>query len=298
MHLIKTRICILLAILAMLCMPFQLTLAEDTALTRDMPWMTGIQAVTPTPDDPTPESIVQQATTLLGEIGYYQYHLDSITAEVYLVQHETLGEEPVWLALFYREGVLLHKIVLSREGHYLAMAPAYYSFDEFIASPGANTKPAYILANLIDLGFWDMTVEEKAAFSAKWNPIVDAYVHDYPGLMDDTRLMYKATRHVYGVPGAGDMTQEEATKIASKTLLRLGVSVDTFADREMRFTYDITDPEHPIWKVLIYHVSFDKLSDVRAATDTTSYQVFIDAATGQVIQIVDNTMDNFDGFNM
>lgn len=248
---------------------------------------------TPGEWDISEEEAIRIGLEALVDIGVYEDHLQEINVQAYFVYNDRFcsGCEPVWLLHFTMNDEFVYKMVLRHDGTYLASVSADQEFE------GVRRDDGGVGADLIDLDFRNMSVEEKAAFSEKWNPIVNEYLSSHPYYPNYNGLMYQATRQVYGIPGEGDMTQEEATQIAQNEILRLGASSNTLMNRRMLYTYDVTEPMNPLWKVLIYHVAFDGMPDEPIASDYISYQVVIDGNTGEILRCIDNTHEGFDGFN-
>lgn len=127
---------------------------------------------------------------------------------------------------------------------------------------------------------------------------MDAYLEINPYYPNRNTSDYRATRCVYGLPGAGDLTQEQAIAMAREALLREGVLEATFDDREIVVAFDVTDAENPLWKLLIHHVAFEKISDSAAQTDRISYQFIIHARTGKILKLENNWDGSVDGLNI
>ena len=242
--------------------------------------------------DISEEEAIRVGLEALADIGGYEDHLQEISVKAYFVYNNRFcgGNEPVWLLHFIMNNESVYKMVLGYDGTYFASVPADQEFEGVWRESGIG-------ADLIDLDFRNMNVEEKAAFSEKWNPIVNEYMSSHPYYANYNGLMYQATRQVYGIPGEGDMTQDEATQIAKAEIMRLGASSTTLMNRRILYTYDITDPMNPVWKLLIYHVAFDKMPNDPIDTDYISYQVVIDGNTGTILRSINNTEEGFDGFN-
>lgn len=242
--------------------------------------------------DISEEEAIRVGLQALVDISEYEEHLQDISVKAYFVYNDRFcgGNEPVWLLHFIMNNESVYKMVLGYDGTYLSSVPADQEFEGVWRESGIG-------ADLIDLDFRNMSIEEKAAFSEKWNPIVNEYLKEHPYYPNYNGLMYQATRQIYGIPSEGDMTQEEATEIARNEILRLGASPNTLMNRRILYTYDVTDPSNPLWKLLIYHVAFDRMPDEPIDSDYISYQVVIDGNTGEILKCIDNTQDGFDGFN-
>lgn len=250
------------------------------------------QIATPGEWDISEEEAIRLGLQALADIGDYDKYMQEIHVNACFIYNNRFcgGNEPVWLLNFIMNDEVVYKMVLGYDGTYFASVPADQEFEGVWRESGIG-------ADLIDLDFRNMNVEEKAAFSERWNPIVNEYMSTHPYYKNYNGLMYQATRQVYGIPGDGDMTQEEATQIAEDEILRLGASSTTLKNRRILYSYDITDPMNPLWKLLIYHVAFDKMPNDPIDTDYISYQVVIDGNTGTILRSINNTQEGFDGFN-
>lgn len=78
----------------------------------------------------------------------------------------------------------------------------------------------------------------------------------------------------------------------------MGARKETIESRRVVYTFDVTEPNNPIWKVMIYHVSFDVVAEDAPLTDRLTYQVIMDAKTGAVLECYDNTQDGMTIYNM
>lgn len=159
-----------------------------------------------------------------------------------------------------------------------------YEFDQLIprsAYPGIDkTGNSY-------KAFFRATVEEKAGFSQRWKPVVDAWLAEHPEFekrfdqelwLDTTYIL---TRHEYGLPSEHTVSQEQAYEAARAAYLNSDlddVSADMIDLRcEVGLYYDITDIDTPLWKI-----SFDSYHS-HEGESKAGYHVIINALTGEVI---------------
>ena len=124
--------------------------------------------------------------------------------------------------------------------------------------------------------FWGMTHEQRAAFSSKWNPIVDAYLQEHPYYTNHKDWLVDVTRHTYGIPDEMDISEEEAQGAARQAIIALGADVDTVGDRPIECYFDITDPNQHKWNLFI--------SQPKNYEDFICYRVVLDAKTGSVLE--------------
>ncbi len=157
--------------------------------------------------------------------------------------------------------------------------------------------------------FWDWSLEKRAAFSQSAIPLFEQFKLDHPGLeqyLQDVAAgkyafsvydnIFIVTDHVYGLPDEKAISQEEAFRIAYDEALRQGARASDLADNTARgahtFYYDVTDPEHPLWKVHINLLFGDSDgSHVLLPTDPEGYFVKIDAYTGEIVEVITRTVD-------
>ncbi|MDR0199871.1 MAG: hypothetical protein LBI43_04760 [Streptococcaceae bacterium] len=148
--------------------------------------------------------------------------------------------------------------------------------------------------------FLEATPEEKAAFSAKWKPLLDQWLAERPDIVrwleQDTGI-YTAiavTRHAYGVPSDKAIPLETAIQIAKDAYLNSGITGFSYLTGEItRVTeemieercsinsfYDITDEEQPLWKI---HISYAAIYEPLQEDHADGYHVIMNAITGQIL---------------
>ena len=135
--------------------------------------------------------------------------------------------------------------------------------------------------SFIDIGFWNMSIEEKAQFSEKWIPLVNAYLARHPYAPQPNNLFYYATRCVYGIPAKDDIQQEDAIHLARQATVTLGASLDTLERRPVECLFDVTDPQTPLWKMVVGSARVNRTEYV-TNQNWARYRVVINAKTGVV----------------
>lgn len=135
--------------------------------------------------------------------------------------------------------------------------------------------------SFIDMGFWNMSIEEKAQFSEKWIPLVNAYLARHPYAPQPNNLFYYATRCVYGIPAKDDIQQEDAIHLARQATVTLGASLDTLERRPVECLFDITDPQNPLWKIVVMSAKVNR-NEYVTNQNWARYRVVINAKTGIV----------------
>ena len=96
--------------------------------------------------------------------------------------------------------------------------------------------------------FGSWSIEEKAAFSKEWYSYMKEYKKIHPGYRG---MYYYETCHAYGLPTDQDIGQDRAEKISRDALKRYGVSDDYINRASTHFYFDISNPEHELWKVYL-----------------------------------------------
>ena len=119
--------------------------------------------------------------------------------------------------------------------------------------------------------------EEKAAYSAELHELLESLkgtdLYDMSVEAERRTLWFR-----YGVPGENDLTEQQALELARDTIIsQLNVSVETVAAYQTIYSaFDITDPDHRMWKFIF--INEDDWYGIR-------YRVQIDGATGAVLLI-------------
>ncbi|MCL2867411.1 MAG: hypothetical protein FWF47_06595, partial [Clostridia bacterium] len=143
------------------------------------------------------------------------------------------------------------------------------------------------------------TVEEKAAFSAKWKPVADRFLAENPDIVawleQDTGVYSSIifTRHVYGIPSDNAIPQEKAIQIAKEAYLNSGVTGTNYLNGvtvvteemirercEFYAFYDVTNEDNPLWKITINYASWH---NVLPLDNVEGYHVVMNAFTGQIL---------------
>ena len=155
-----------------------------------------------------------------------------------------------------------------------------------IPTAADTTKAVTALAYDDILYFWEeLTLEERAAYSAEWVPKVEEELKMNP---DYRGVHYYETRHVYGLPDENSISQEAAHEIAARNIEQLfGIDSLNWENVYVKVYYDITDPQTPLWKMYF-------------AIDELDPWVFIwaeiHAQTGEVHRLIerDHTMQYYE----
>ncbi|MCL1964593.1 MAG: hypothetical protein FWF69_05990 [Firmicutes bacterium] len=211
--------------------------------------MTSVTFTEPGPHDISEQEAIQIARNSLHEIGGYQTRMDKLTTKAYFLYSDRYnnGWEPVWLIYFFQDDVLQQKMLLGYEGSYIDTVSAGYQFSQTIRRNYISTAGGEM--RFYELGFWDMTHEERAEFSKKWIPLVEEFLAANPYTPSPGDEFYMATRCIYGVPGKTNISEDDAVKIAGDFIETVrGEKFDTQCRGAF---FDITNSANPKWKFLI-----------------------------------------------
>ena len=231
---------------------------------------------TPGEHDAGAAQVMEDARYLLVEKGWCsEQEAEAMQAEAHFIYHEhfCLGYEPVWLVYLYAEDALQYKGLFGYDGSLIDIVSGEKEFDMSIR------KGFYIEEELgvqfMSFDFWGMTHEQRAEFSSKWNPIVDAYLQEHPYYKNHKDWLVDVTRHTYGIPDEMDISEEEARDAARQAIIALGADLDTVGSRPIECYFDITDPNQHKWNLFI--------SQPKNYEDFICYRVVLDAKTGSVL---------------
>ena len=256
--------------------------------------LTGTTTATPGQNDVTEQQAIEIARDGLKEIGDFETRMDQLSTKAIFVYGNRYnnGNEPVWIIYFYQGDKLQQKVLLGYDGTYICSVPAGKQFDR-------TSKPDEGLGtSFAELNFCQMTLQQKADFTKTWQPKVAEYLKNHPYFANSDDLFYLATRHTYGLPKGDELSQEKATTIARHAIIAKGANQDTIDKRPIAYTYDVTNAEQPLWKLLIYPDELAAKEDFLRDDNRLSYQVVLNARDGTIISIHDNTdSQNFDGWN-
>ena len=123
--------------------------------------------------------------------------------------------------------------------------------------------------------FWDWSFEDQAAFSQEMILLVNAMVQENPYFIQEYNDLYWATRRTWGIPADPAISQAQAQSLIWNALKAQYNLTDAQADRPLRFAYDITDPQNPLWEARIY----------MGAGDYNRYAVTLDINSGKIIKL-------------
>ena len=235
----------------------------------------------PGAEDVSAEEIISSVRFAVGELGHYsQKDVEMMEMKAYFLYHErfSYGWEPVWLIYIYQENSLAFKALYAYDGTYIDLVEAGMEFANTIRNGCFSAAQG---ESFIDMNFWNMSIEEKAQFSEKWIPLVNAYLSQHPYAPYPNDLFYYATRCVYGIPAEDDIQQEDAIHLARQATVTLGASLDTLDRRPVECLFDITDPQNPLWKIVVMSAKVNR-NEYVTNQNWARYRVVINAKTGIV----------------
>ncbi|MCL2867097.1 MAG: hypothetical protein FWF47_04970 [Clostridia bacterium] len=161
---------------------------------------------------------------------------------------------------------------------------AYWSHPVYVADIKLATQ-----ANDV---FWNRTLEQKAEYSQKVKPWIQAILDSgdlsaltYDGQVDNDLLA--AATYTYGLPGEQDIPQKQALDLAFKAIRgAYGLDDKTLSQYGWICTsFDITYPDKPLWRFLIQPGPGMLCGvDMDEKQYGLRYKVELDARTGDIIQ--------------
>lgn len=163
------------------------------------------------------------------------------------------------------------------------------------------------LTNQQDQYIWSWSLEERAAWSQVARPIVHAYLAEHPEFvryLEDLLAnryaqssrwpnLISLTQYAYGTPDAAAISQDKAFDIARGVALERGAQQRYVDDNQHHmFFYDVTAPARPLWKVLVNLAFGDGDAEhPHNPTAPSGYFVVMDAYTGEVVRVVERTVN-------
>jgi len=251
--------------------------------------------VQPRSSDASKDQILLNSIGLLTEvISLSKEEAAEYTADAYFMYNDQFGNknEPVWFVVLSRDGVPTYKELYGYDGSFIDWAPVDKEFlyeMRFVAQEDelGSLADQYDSQGQI---FYDWPLEDKAAFSKKWIPIAEKYKEEHPYFTGEGSAIWEWTRRVYGLPGPLDISQDEALRVAQDAMKQLGAT-DQMVKRLSRhaFFFDITQADEPQWRVMITRPAS---GEPFQKGDEKQYYVKIDARTGALIEVHDNSYYN------
>lgn len=178
----------------------------------------------------------------------------------------------------YRHNYVLDRLVPAEDATEAPVSPT--------ARP--DGKPHFWYSSLAPAAFWQVMDEllaqgEISQLMESWRREYGDNQHFWPlpaqALMDAWQHPANLEGTIAGLPGAADISQEEALRIARQVLLDSGVeqSVIDGLKPSFSFNYNKTAPSSHEWVVIFWHTENQRLGIFES--------VSIDAENGQIIQV-------------
>lgn len=252
-----------------------------------IPWGAGLMdgAVAATPgiyDVTREEAILHARSALLEVVNLSDNEVSSMDASARFIYDGRYcdGKEPVWIVSWNRMGKVLWNVLLGYDGSYIDAEPTGKMFDRVL-------REYLSLADLWrercgELGmteqffnesggyYYNWTLEEKAAFSKMWVPIVKEYESENPYCHEEGSGVWEWTRNINGLPDEKAISQDTAIAIALKAI---GENFgEQLSENDVSVFYFVTNPEKPEWRIA-----------------TASRYVTVDAYSGTVVTVEKNS---------
>ncbi|MED9821928.1 MAG: hypothetical protein U0J65_07860 [Christensenellales bacterium] len=250
-------------------------------------WENAVSA-TPLSTDASEEQILSDIKKRLAETtAYTQDEIREFDYRIRFVyeSHFNEGHIPVWLTYVYDGGTLVCKQANGYDGSLMGMSPPTADFCAY-----RTNLPSFGDTMGFPYSAWyegTMTIEEKAIQAERWRPVVEQWLKDYPYSADSLGLAYDVTiRQTFGIPNDQAISQRHAEEIARAYAPHLGIS-ERFADlRECTINYLVTDPEKPIWRIIVKtpNIPSEEKKKYRGVDESifVKYVVEVNACTGEV----------------
>ena len=243
--------------------------------------------------DVKPEYAMMNARSFLTEV----VDLSAEAAERYDVRGAFIyseqfnnGQEPVWMMTVSLDGTPVYKVLAAYNGQHIDGAPVGKEFTYVQRSGRVLGGDPSLLINDQGEYFYQWTLEEKAAFSMRWVPLVHDFAEQNPYFTGECNNIWAWTRRVYGLPGTDDITQDHALRIALEQVRKMGASqeeMELLANQLVFF--DISNPDQPLWLIVLIRTLPAGLSDQEATQlqerlkdEPRQYFITINARSGDV----------------
>ena len=211
--------------------------------------------------DVTREEAIANARHSLTEIMNVSFEdVDAMTVTAQFFYHERfcLGDEPVWMVNWSRDGVLQYRVLLGYDGSHIDVEPAGKQFDHVDRSELSITEMffQYYTAENWDSSwhFFVETLEERAAFSAEWVPKVEEYAANHPYFDGTNSAIWEFTRNINGVPDSQSIDASHALGLAMQSFEQeFGEQLESAlygSTKTYPIFYFVTNPDRPEWRVI------------------------------------------------
>ncbi len=255
----------------------------------------------PEKDDLQPDAAVEMAKTAIVEAyGLAPDALDHHQVDIAFETHASDWEREKlhYNINFWGDGIGYYSCSVTRDGKIMDS-----TMEEGCLSPAEQVQMERQFANENDLEaiglfqqyanehfpegvysfeFWPL--EDKKAVTDMLRPVILENMAENPNYADYTRIFWAT--HFYGMPDEKAIPQEKAIELAKEQLTSsFGLTKEQAATVDsVGLFYEITDPEHPLWKIML------RVGEQRDAATALGmklfyrYRVVIDAYTGSVTE--------------
>lgn len=253
---------------------------------------------TPLPSDASAETVISVVREKLFSLGIVEDTASLVITPTFgFDEHFNSGCIPVWLVQIEDDRGGVWKAVVTHKGELLSMVPYVQAFHEYrtpdeqfwaVTFPGED----YFVEQDLLFGVIDCTLsfEERAAHTARWRPLVEAWMIEHPYYLNMPGMEYLVTiERIYGVPDERTIPQTQAEKIAQDALTQhLGEAY--LSKRDVRVDYLVNDPEHPVWIFRFGRIKGMSRDEYRTISGTnpmitSMYVVTLDAYSGTVYSV-------------
>lgn len=277
--------------------------SSSITYTAETDLMAGARPATPLATDMQEEEAIRTSRAGLTEIGYYDENgnvvslteekVESFTAKAQFFFHDDInnGGAPVWMVTFYDGDQIAARVLYTYDGRYMDTA---FGEQEFARTSMRDTSfyDTYAIADKfpeMDNGFYALPPEEKGRIAAIIAPWAEEYAASHPYWETSREEFYYITqKYHYGIPAEDALPQSKALELAQQEAIRLGALPQTISARNSEFSYEIGDPDKPLWRILLGRVDRREagitLDEWSENNNNELFVVHLDAYTGQVVK--------------
>lgn len=140
-----------------------------------------------------------------------------------------------------------------------------------------------ILTDVIEC---ELSFEERAAHTSRWREMLLKWIDTHPYYLNHPGIEYAITiEHIYGIPDAQSISQEEAEELAFAYVDSLIAEELCLTSRNIRTNYDVTDNENPQWAIQIGRANGLTIQEKGAnASAKKCFVVYVNAHCGNISQ--------------
>ncbi len=242
--------------------------------------------------EPLPSDVQEGAVLRLVMEELAAQDVPGIEAHFVFSPHFNSGNIPVWLVRGKDAQGQEWKAAVSHKGELLSLTPMQQDFlcyttpgEDFwsVTFPGERyVEEQELLTAVLECC---IPLEERAAHTARWRTLVEAWMAGHPYYLNAPGIEYAVTiQSVYGVPDDQAIPQEQAEEAAFAHLTALSGGEAYLPDRTVRTDYFITDPQRPQWCIRVGRALTLSQEDRQTPPEAMNrYIIYVDAYSGEVI---------------